>query len=99
MEALERMLRPPFYQNRRIQLITCVTFSSSFCLSASDDTLSGDDDIDFPGPEDIFFSSSDASEEDIVRFRSIIRGGRRLSRFTYCFVGMSLALDATVAER
>lgn len=32
------MLRPPFYQNRRIQLITCVTFSSSFCLSASDDT-------------------------------------------------------------
>ena len=38
MEALERMLRPPFYQNRRIQLNTCVTFSSSFCLSASDDT-------------------------------------------------------------
>ena len=32
------MLRPPFYQNRRIQLNTCVNFSSSFCLSASDDT-------------------------------------------------------------
>ena len=74
-------------------------FSSSFCLSASDDTLSGDDDIDFPGPDDIFFSSSDASAEDIVRFRSTIRGGRRLSRFTYSLVGMSLALDATVAER
>ena len=74
-------------------------FSSSFCLSASDDTLSGDDDIDFPGPEDIFFSSSDASEEDIVRFRSIMRGGRRLSRFTYFFVGSVLALmDAVVAR-
>ena len=60
---------------------------------------SGDDDIDFPGPEDIFFSSSDASEEDMVCFFSIMRGGRRLSRFIYSLVGMSLALDATVAER
>ena len=60
---------------------------------------SGDDDIDFPGPEDIFFSSSDTSEEDMVRFCSIMRGGRRLSRFAYFFVGSVLALmDAVVAR-
>ena len=59
---------------------------------------SGDDDIDFPGPE-VFFSSSDASEEDMVRFFSIMRGGRRLSRFTYFFVGSVLVLmDAVVAR-
>ena len=60
---------------------------------------SGDDDIDFPGPEVIFFSSSDASEEDMVRFFNIMRGGRRLSRFTYFFVGSVIALmDAVVAR-
>ena len=83
---------------RYTELITNVAFSSPSFLSASDDTLSGDVDIDFPGAEDAFFSSSDVSE-DMLRLRSTMRGGSRLSLFIHFFVGSVFAfIDAVVAR-